>query len=146
MGAELGSEYNPVEAGLARPKVKSADFIGKEAYLAAREEEPAAMLCTLTVEDHVASSDGDKRYMTGSEPILTLRRAHRRSQGPAVVRDLGRGRAVVGKYLLLAYLPPEHAVVGTDLEVMYMGDRFPVRVAVAGSTPLFDPDDARMKR
>jgi len=51
----------------------------------------------------------------------------------------------VGKYLLLAYLPPEHAVVGTDLEVMYMGDRFPVRVAVAGSTPLFDPDDTRMK-
>jgi hypothetical protein len=28
---------------------------------------------------------------------------------------------------------------------MYMGDRFPVRVAVAGSTPLFDPDDIRMK-
>ena len=31
MGAELESEYNPVEAGLARPKVKAADFIGKEA-------------------------------------------------------------------------------------------------------------------
>jgi len=29
---------------------------------------------------------------------------------------------------------------------MYMADQFPVRVAVAGSTPLFDPDDARMKR
>ena len=37
MGAELESEYDPVEAGLARPKVKSADFIGKEAYLAARD-------------------------------------------------------------------------------------------------------------
>ena len=33
MGAELESEYTPVEAGLARPKVKSADFIGKAAYL-----------------------------------------------------------------------------------------------------------------
>ena len=40
MGAELESEYNPVEAGLARPKVKSADFIGKDAYLAARDAEP----------------------------------------------------------------------------------------------------------
>ena len=40
MGAELESEYNPVEAGLARPKVKSADFIGKAAYLAAREAGP----------------------------------------------------------------------------------------------------------
>jgi len=36
MGSELESEYNPLEAGLARPKVKAADFIGKEAYLAAR--------------------------------------------------------------------------------------------------------------
>ena len=41
--------------------------------------------------------------------------------GPAVLRRrAGRGRAVVGKYLPLAYLPPEHAVVGTDLEVMHM--------------------------
>ena len=42
-GAELESEYNPLEAGLARPKVKSADFIGKEAYLAARR--PATPRC-----------------------------------------------------------------------------------------------------
>ena len=35
MGAELESEYNPLEAGLARPRVKAADFIGKDAYIAA---------------------------------------------------------------------------------------------------------------
>jgi glycine cleavage system aminomethyltransferase T len=146
MGAELGSEYNPVEAGLARPKVKSADFIGKEAYLAAREEEPAAVLCTLTVEDHVASSDGVRRYMTGSEPILTAagERIVDRKGRPSHVTSAGAGPSV-GKYLLLAYLPPEHAVVGNELRVMYMADQFPVQVAVAGSTPLFDPDDARMK-
>ena len=52
MGAELESEYNPLEAGLARPKVKAADFIGKEAYLAAREKgDPEVAMCTLTVED-----------------------------------------------------------------------------------------------
>ena len=39
MGAELESEYNPVEAGLARPKVKAADFIGKDAYLRMRDED-----------------------------------------------------------------------------------------------------------
>ena len=49
MGAELESEYNPVEAGLARPRVKAANFIGKEAYLEARKAKPAAVLCTLTV-------------------------------------------------------------------------------------------------
>jgi glycine cleavage system aminomethyltransferase T len=50
MGAELESEYNPVEAGLDRPRIKSADFIGKDAYLKARDTQPAAILCTLTME------------------------------------------------------------------------------------------------
>ena len=43
MGAELDGEYTPVEAGLARPKVKAADFIGKEAYL--RRARPSPRPC-----------------------------------------------------------------------------------------------------
>jgi glycine cleavage system aminomethyltransferase T/glycine/D-amino acid oxidase-like deaminating enzyme len=146
MGAELESEYNPVEAGLDRPSVKSADFIGKKAYLKAREEGPAAILCTLTMEGH-ESADGVPRYPTGgNEPVLTL-------DGERIVDSKGRVSRVtsagygpsVGKYLLMAYLPPEHAVVGNDLLVMYMNETYPVKVAVAGSTPLFDPDNDRMK-
>ncbi|MGB7859344.1 MAG: FAD-dependent oxidoreductase [Acidimicrobiia bacterium] len=146
MGAELESEYNPVEAGLARPRVKDADFIGKDAYLRAREQGPAAILCTLTVEDHMSAAD-IPRYMTGgNEPILDL-------AGERIVDSRGRVSRVtsagagpsLGKYLLLGYLPPEHAVVGTDLQVMYMNELYPVKVAVAGSTPLFDPDNERMK-
>jgi glycine cleavage system aminomethyltransferase T len=146
MGAELEHEYTPVEAGLARPKVKSADFIGKAAYLAAREAEPVALLCTLTVEDHTSPRDGIARYMTGNEPILTLT-GDRIVDGkgrPSYVTTAGAGPSV-GKFLLLAYLPMEHAVVGTELRVMYMNELYPVKVAVAGSTPLFDPTDARMK-
>lgn len=146
MGAELESEYNPVEAGLDRPKVKDTDFIGKAAYLRAREEEPVAILCTLTMEDHT-SGDGTPRYPTGgNEPILTI-------DGERIVDGKGRVSRVtsagagpsVGKYLLMAYLPPEHAVEGTELRVMYMNELYPVKVAVAGSTPLFDPDNDRMK-
>lgn len=146
MGAELESEYNPVEAGLARSKVKTADFIGKEAYLAAREQGPAAIMCTLTMESHISDS-GVARFPTGgNEPILTL-------DGDRILDSHGRVSRVtsagagpsVGKYLLLAYLPPERAVEGTDLQVMYMNELFPVKVAVAGSTPLFDPDNVRMK-
>ena len=146
MGAELEAEYNPVEAGLDRPRVKSADFIGKEAYLAAREEDPAAILCTLTVEDHTSQS-GIARYPTGgNEPILT-------QDGERILDSKGRVSRVtsagagpsVGRYLLMAYLPPEYAVEGTDLQVKYMNDLFPVKVAVAGSTPLFDPENERMK-
>ncbi|MGQ0848673.1 MAG: GcvT family protein [Actinomycetota bacterium] len=146
MGAELESEYNPVEAGLSRPKVKEADFIGKEALLQARAEEPAAILCTLSVEDHLSERDGIKRYMTGREPITTPDggRIVDRKGRPSYVTTAGAGPSVE-KYLLMAYLPPEHAVVGTDLAVMYMNELYPVTVAVTGSTPLFDPDDKRMK-
>ena len=146
MGAELESGYNPVEAGLARPRVKSHDFIGKEAYLAAREEEPAAILCTLTVEDHMSARDGIKRFPTGGEPITDPSggRIIDNEGRPSYVTSAGAGPSV-GKFLLLAYLPPEHAIVGNDLAVMYMNELFPVKVAVAGSTPIFDPDDSRMK-
>jgi glycine cleavage system aminomethyltransferase T/glycine/D-amino acid oxidase-like deaminating enzyme len=145
VGAELESEYSPVEAGLALPKVKEADFVGKEAYLAAREAGPAAILCTLTVEDH-ASASGIARYPQGREPILTpgghrIVDAHGRS---SYVTSAGYGPSV-GKHLLLAYLPPEHAVEGTELLVEYMGEHYPVQVAVAGRRPLFDPDDTRMR-
>ena len=45
----------------------------------------------------------------------------------------------------MSYLPPEQARVGAELAVEYFGERYPVTVAVAGSTPLFDPENARMK-
>jgi glycine cleavage system aminomethyltransferase T len=84
--------------------------------------------------------------MTGREPVLTLdgKRIVDRKDRPSYVTSAGSGPSV-GKYLLMAYLPPEQAVVGTELRVMYMNEQFPVQVAVAGSTPLFDPDDRRMK-
>ncbi len=146
MGAELDGEYTPVEAGLARPKVKSADFIGKAAYLAARDAVPAAVLCTLTVEDHVSPRDGIKRYMTGGETILTLdgNRIVDAKGRISTVTTAGSGPAL-GKFLLMAYLTPELAVVGADLLVNYMNESYPVKVAVAGPTPVFDPTDARMK-
>ena len=60
------------------------------------------------------------------------------------VTSAGSGPSV-GKHLLMAYLPPEQAVVGTRLAVEYFGERYPVTVAVAGATPLFDPDNARIR-
>ena len=52
----------------------------------------------------------------------------------------------LGKYLLMAYLPPEQAVEGSDaLAVEYMNERFPVTVAVVGATAPFDPENARIR-
>jgi glycine cleavage system aminomethyltransferase T len=47
--------------------------------------------------------------------------------------------------VLLAYLPPEHAVEGGKLFVEYFAERYPVTVAVVGARPLFDPDNRRIR-
>ena len=145
MGAELESEYNPVEAGLARPRVKAADFIGKEAYLTAREAgDPEVLMCTLTVEDQTDGRGRNRHMMGGNEPILT-------PDGDRITDSHGRVSRVtsagygpsVGRHLLMAYLPRELAVSGTDLQVMYMNELYPVEVATTGA--VFDPTDSRMK-
>ncbi|HUC26599.1 MAG TPA: FAD-dependent oxidoreductase [Streptosporangiaceae bacterium] len=144
-GAELDASYNLVEAGMARPKVKEQDFVGKTAYLRQRAAPPAAILCTLTVDDHVSDS-GELRYMLGGEPVLSdtgepLTDAKGRR---SYVTSAGSGPSV-GKHLLLAYLPLDQAVAGTPLLVEYLGEQYPVTVAVAGSTPLFDPANERIR-
>ena len=144
MGADLGSEHSPVEAGLGQARVKDADFIGRAAYLQAREAGPAAKLCTLTMDRH-AGAAGVARFPTGgNEPILT-------PDGARIVDARGRESRVtsagmgpsVGKYLLLAYLPLEHAAPGTGLQVLYMNETYPV--TVAADLALFDPENRRMK-
>jgi hypothetical protein len=45
----------------------------------------------------------------------------------------------------MAYLPPDQAVEGNGLLVEYFGERYPVTVAVAGSTPLLDPTNDRIR-
>jgi glycine cleavage system aminomethyltransferase T/glycine/D-amino acid oxidase-like deaminating enzyme len=144
-GAELTQEYTLVEAGLTRPKVKPQSFIGKEAYLRQRDEQPCAVLCTLTVDSH-ASADGTLRYMLGKEPILSLdgSRLVDAKGRPSYVTSAGSGPSV-GKHLLMAYLPVPEAVEGNSLLVEYMGEQYPVTVARASSTPLFDPDNSRIR-
>ncbi len=144
-GNELDLEHDLVEAGMARATVKDEGFVGRDAYLKQRTEDPVAVLCTLTVDDPTSSS-GVKRYMLGREPILTR-------DGAPVVDARGRRSYVtsagsgpsVGTHLLMSYLPTQQARVGTELAVEYFGERYPVTVAATGSTPLFDPENARMK-
>jgi glycine cleavage system aminomethyltransferase T len=84
--------------------------------------------------------------MLGGEPILT-------AGGESITDAKGRRSYVtsagagpsVGKHILMSYLTPEHAVVGEQLSVEYMGERYPVTVAVTDSTPVFDPDNSRVR-
>jgi glycine cleavage system aminomethyltransferase T len=144
-GFELDGEYDVVEAGMAWGKVKDEEFVGREAHVQQRESEPVTHMCTLTVDDHTSSS-GVARYMLGREPVLTR-------DGKPIADAKGRRSFVtsagagpsVGKHILMAYLPPEHAREGEQLAVEYMAEQYPVTVAVAGSTPLFDPENARIR-
>ena len=142
-GAELTPEYNPVEAGMARPAVKADPFTGKEAYLAARAAAPAALLCTLSVDSNV-SADGIPRYMLGGEPVLTLDggRIVDATGRPSYVTSAGSGPSV-GSHLLMTYLPADLGAVGTPLLVEYMGEQYPVTVASHGA--VFDPAGSRMR-
>jgi glycine cleavage system aminomethyltransferase T/glycine/D-amino acid oxidase-like deaminating enzyme len=145
-GFELDSERTIVEAGMQRPKVKSAEFVGREAYLKQRESDPQTVLCTLVVEDHTSRS-GVKRYMLGGEPIM-------RRDGTVLTDGHGHHPYVttagsapsLGKHLLLAYLPPEEASIGNELAVSYMEELYPVTVGSVDSTSLFDPANERIKR
>jgi glycine cleavage system aminomethyltransferase T len=144
-GMELDAVRSIVEAGMQRPKVKAAEFVGKEKYLAQREAAPLTVLCTLTVEDHTSAS-GMKRYMLGGEPILTrdagtLTDGHGRHP---YVTTAGSAPSL-GKHVLMAYLPPEQAVIGTELAVSYMEELYPVVVGSDDATPLFDPANERMR-
>ena len=144
-GFELDGEYDVVEAGMAWGKVKEQDFVGKEAHVRQREAEPAAVLCTLTVDDH-SPNGGPARYMLGGEPVLTrdgdsLTDAKGRR---SFVTSAGAGPSI-GKHILLSYLPPEQAEVDNELAVEYMCERYPVTVAVADSTPVFDPENSRIR-
>jgi glycine cleavage system aminomethyltransferase T len=139
-GAELTSDFNLVEADMARPRVKPQDFVGKAAYLAQRAAPPAALLCTLTIDDPTSPSSGEARYPLGGEPILdedgeVLTDARGRT---SYVTSAGSGPSV-GQHILLSYLPNDRAKEKRKFLVEYLGERYPVTVAVTGSTPLFDP-------
>ena len=144
-GYELDTERTLAECGMQRPKIKDQDFIGKEAIVAQAGEAPQTVLCSLTVDDHTSAS-GVKRYMLGGEPIVT-RDGGQLTDGHGhhpYVTTAGSAPSL-GKHVLMAFLPPDQAVVGNRLAVSYMEELYPVTVAANDATPLFDPENLRIR-
>ena len=117
--ADLLTEYNLLEADLARPKVKEADFRGKAKHLEyrARDHQPA-MLCTLVMTSNV-DSKGVPRYPVGTLPVMDP------ANGETLVDELGRRSfttsiaygPTIGKNIALAYLPWAYCQEGRKLSV-----------------------------
>src|SRR5215469_1696066 len=143
--ADLLTEYNLLEADLARPKVKDADFCGKAKHLEhrARAHQPA-MLCTLVMTRNT-DSKGVARYPVGTLPVMDP------GSGETLVDELGRRSyttsiaygPTLGKNIALAYLPWAYCQMGRKLNLEYFGETYPVEVAAIGYKPLYDPENVK---
>jgi len=145
--ADLLTEYNLIEAGLARAKVKPCDFHGKAAYMEIRErEQQPAYLCTFSMIDNI-DAKGVARYPVGQCPIIDPQ------TGQVPVDSLGRRSYLtsiaygpsVGKNIGLGYLPADIAEVGRELTMEYFDESFPIRIEAVGYGALYDPDNAKPK-
>lgn len=145
--ADLLTEYNLLEAGLARPKVKAADFRGKDANIAQRAlDHQVAMLCTMTVTDST-DRDGIARFPMGNCPIVdpATNEVLIDAQGRrSYTTSLAYGPSV-GKNIAMGYLPHAYCEEGRTLEVEYFNQKFPVKVEGVGMKALYDPTNGRMK-
>lgn len=143
--ADLLTEYNLLEADLARPKVKEAEFRGKAKHLEykARDHQPA-MLCTLIMTENTDHA-GVARYPVGRLPVMDPQ------TDETLVDTLGRRSYTtsiaygpsIGKNIALAYLPWDYCQQGRKLKIEYMGESYPVEVAAVGYKPLYDAENLK---
>jgi glycine cleavage system aminomethyltransferase T len=148
-GADLETEYNACESAIERRLVKEADFHGKAAHLAHREEEPSALLCTMTIDDLNVS--GSMRYPVGNSPIIDP------ASGEVPIDSKGRRSYATGmsycpsikKFVVMGYLPKNLAVPGKSLLLEYFNENgdgvYPMTVQIAGKGSLYDPKNERVR-
>jgi len=108
-GSDVTSETDPLSAGLGFCIAwdKPGGFLGRQALLSVREAGPVRSLCCLTIDDPAM-------VVLGGEPV--------RIDGVCVGRVTSGGFGyTVGKSIAFAYLPVEHALAGTVVEVDLFG-------------------------
>ena len=126
--SELTTEVTLPEADVMRfVKLDKGDFIGRDATLRSREEAAPRWRCVYLSID---AADAD---CSGSEAVFTNGRL------VGAVSSGAYGHAV-GQSLAFAYVAPDVATPGTDLEVAILGERRPARVL---DGPAYDPDNER---
>ena len=128
---EFRPDFRPAETGMDRfvSYNKPVDFIGKAAAVAEKAAGPARTLCAFAVD----AVDAD---VVADEPIF---------DGEAVI-----GFVTSGGYahysqqsVALGFVPTDRAVEGAAFAIEILGQRRAARII---TTPLVDPDGARMRR
>jgi glycine cleavage system aminomethyltransferase T/glycine/D-amino acid oxidase-like deaminating enzyme len=114
-GEDLHTEHNPYEANLGFAVDLETDFIGKEAVVAAADGDNIDHeVACLTLDDEDATILADRPVLDGDE---TLGYVHSAEYG-----------YTAGACVAYTYLPPADAEPGTELEILYEGDRYAATV------------------
>ena len=130
-GLDYGLAATPEEAGLDRlVRPEKGDFLGREAFLAARERMDGERLVSLRIDvgDDAADPWAEEAVLRDAVEIA------RATSG-------GHGHRV-GHGIALARLPAPHAVPGTALEVEILDRRYPAEV-IDGAA--YDPAGRRIR-
>jgi aminomethyltransferase len=118
-GNDLTPERNPIEAGLGWCCVEATGFIGSEAIARVRAEGPAQKLAPFRIEGDGIPRQGNP-VLSGDEEVGVVTSG---TFSPSL--EIGIG---------MAYLPPDLAEPGTEVEIDVRGKRRPARIA---SKPLY---------
>ncbi|MDA9082554.1 FAD-dependent oxidoreductase, partial [Gammaproteobacteria bacterium] len=149
-GADLEGNYNACESAIERRLVKEADFHGKAAHLAHREEEPSAILCTMTL-DNLNVSGAGSRYPVGISPIIDP------DTGEVPVDTKGRRSystsmsycPSIKKHVVMGYLPSKIAIPGKPMSLEYFNENgdgvYPMTVQIVGKGSIYDPENKRVR-
>ncbi len=114
-GVDLHTEHTPFEAGLGWAVDMETDFVGKEALTAQADGgELGHQVACLTLDDETETILPNRPVLKGDETLGYVHSA-----------EYGYG---VGACVAYTYLPPEHAEPGTDVEVLYEGERYDATV------------------
>ena len=129
---ELSIEYSAYESGLDRfVHPNKGQFIGRDALVEGKQKGLAWNFVTMEVHG-VTDKDSDAR---GSEPLY--------HKGELIGRATNGGYGFrVNKSLALGMVRPEHAAVGTELEIKILGKMF--KATVIPESP-YDPDNKALR-
>jgi aminomethyltransferase len=114
-GNDLSVERGPIEAGLGWCCKEDTGFIGADAVRSVREHGPAERLAAFEIDGPGIARQGNPVLGGGEVTSGTL--------SPCLKTGIG-----------MAYVPAEHAAVGTDLEIDVRGK---MRPAVVKDKPLY---------
>jgi len=126
--ADLITEFNPMESGLARFVQMDKPFVGKDALQAMLAQGPRRSFVTLEIASRTAPAHAGDSIFQGDRLVGTVTSAswgHR-----------------IGSNLALAFVEPSAAPAATTLGVEILGERVP---AVVCGQCRYDPSFARLR-